>query len=71
MGVATFEGIVEHGQIRLAEQIRLPEHTKVFVVVPEICIQGKARIVSPRLVDPTQLADFEMEIIEDLADARL
>lgn len=36
MGVRTFEGIVEQGQIRLPAAVRLPERAKVFVVVPDI-----------------------------------
>jgi hypothetical protein len=35
MSVATFEGIVDRGQIRLPEDLQLPDQTKVFVVVPE------------------------------------
>ena len=30
----TFEGTVENGQIKLPETVHLPEHTRVFVVVP-------------------------------------
>jgi len=31
----TFEATVENGQIKLPETVHLPDHTKVFVVVPE------------------------------------
>ena len=34
MKVATFEGFVENGQIRLSGSIHLPEKAKVYVVVP-------------------------------------
>jgi hypothetical protein len=34
MKVTTYEAIVENGQIKLAEAVRLPEHTRVYVVVP-------------------------------------
>lgn len=71
MGVATFEGIVDHGQIRLKTNIRLPEKTKVYVVVPDIQVEQAARIFSPRLAHPEQAADFEMEIVEGPADANL
>ncbi len=29
MAISTFEGIVENGQIRLRDDVTLPEHTKV------------------------------------------
>lgn len=34
MSVTTFAGVVEDGQIKLAGDIRLPDHTDVYVVVP-------------------------------------
>jgi hypothetical protein len=71
MSVITFEGIVENGQIRLSPHVRLPEKTKVFVVVPEMQIEPGARIFSPRLVHPEQLADFQMAIFEETSDAEL
>ena len=71
MGVVTFEGIVDNGQIRLKTNIRLPEKTKVYVVVPDIQIEQAAHIFSPRLVHPEQAADFKMEIVEEPSDAGL
>ncbi|MDX6403641.1 MAG: hypothetical protein QOH70_1096 [Blastocatellia bacterium] len=35
MAVTTFSGTVEDGQVKLAANVRLPEKTKVFVVVPD------------------------------------
>ena len=35
MQVTTFQGEIENGQVRLATDVRLPEKTKVYVVVPE------------------------------------
>ena len=35
MSVATFKGVVENGQVRLASDVRLPEHATVYVVVPD------------------------------------
>lgn len=69
MGIATFEGIVEHGQIRLKAGIRLPEKAKVYVIIPDIRIERNARIFSPRLAHPEQAADFELEVIEKSFDA--
>jgi hypothetical protein len=36
MPVTTFSGTVEDGQVRLAENVRLPEKAKVYVVVPDL-----------------------------------
>jgi len=63
MQITTIEGIVKNGQIQLSEDIKLPESTKVYVVVPNL-ERRTARIMSPRLVDKTRLKDFEREIIE-------
>lgn len=71
MRVVTFEGIVDHGQIKLKTNVRLPDNTKVYVVVPEMQIEQSARIVSPRLAHPEQAADFKMEIVEEPSDAGL
>ena len=35
MPIRTFQGTVEKGQVKLAAKIRLPEKTKVYVVVPD------------------------------------
>jgi hypothetical protein len=35
MKTATYEGTVLNGQIKLPDTIHLPDHTKVFVVVPQ------------------------------------
>ena len=35
MSVTTYAGVVENGQIRLAEDVRLPEHATVYVIVTE------------------------------------
>ncbi len=65
MSVITLEGIVEHGQIRLKADVQLPDNIKVFVVIPDIEIQQRARILTPYLVHPEQAADFKLEIIEE------
>lgn len=64
MSVMTLEGVVEQGQIRLSPYVRLKDHTKVLVVVPDFRTDETRRVVSPRLVYADQLADFEMEVIE-------
>jgi len=41
-----YEGTVENGQIKLSEDVRLPEHTKVLVLVPEHKSMGEFAIVN-------------------------
>lgn len=62
MQVTTIEGIVRNGQIQLTEDVKLPEATKVYVVVPNLD-RKTMKIRSPRLVDKSRLKDFEREII--------
>jgi hypothetical protein len=71
MAILTIEGVVENGQIRLRENVTLPEHTKVYVVIPEVETAPQAHVYSPRLVHPEQAADFAKQIIEVSADAEL
>jgi hypothetical protein len=35
MSVRTYEGLIEHGQVRLKDAPTIAEGTKVYVVVPE------------------------------------
>ena len=71
MAILTVEGIVENGQIRLCEHVTLPEHTKVYVVIPDVATVPQAHVPSPRLVHPEHAADFVKHIIEVSADAEL
>jgi len=69
VSVITLEGIVEHNQIRLTGNVRLPDNTKVYVIVPGVQVEQVAHIYSPRLAYPEQAADFTMEVIEEPSDA--
>ena len=69
MSVMTLEGIVENGQIRLPTNVRLPDSTKVYVVVPGLEIEQVARLASPRLARQEQASHFVMEVIEENPDA--
>jgi hypothetical protein len=71
MGVLTIEGIIDNGQIRLASDVRLPERTKVFVVVPDMKIEQTVHLFSPRLKNSDQAAEFKMEIVQEPSDASL
>ena len=35
MSITTFQGMIENGQIRFTTDVKLPEKTKVYIVVPE------------------------------------
>jgi hypothetical protein len=72
MGVVTLEGIVEDGQIRLPSNVRLPEKTKVYVVVPGgVEVEQVARLISPRLARPEEASAFRMDVSEVAPDASL
>ena len=71
MAIFTIEGVVANGQIRLRDHVTLPEHTKVYVVIPEMVTAPHAHVSSPRLAHPEQAVDFVKEIIEVSADAAL
>ena len=71
MSIVTIEGIVENGEIRLRGNVRLPERTKVYVVIPDLEAAPRAQVHSPRLVDPGQAGDFAKEIVEVAPDAKL
>ena len=69
MSVVAYKGIVERGQIRLKADVRLPEKTRVYVIVPDIRPDSQAkrgaRMYSPRLAHPEQAVDFELKVIEE------
>ncbi len=64
MKVLTYEAIVDRGEVKLPESVRLPEHAKVYVVVPGVEDPLPSRIQTPRLLRPEQVPDFAMEILE-------
>ena len=69
MSVLALEAIVDHGLIRLPPDVKLPDRTKVYVIVPANLTQKKARLLSPRLTNPEQARDFVMEVGEERSDA--
>ncbi len=69
MMISTFEGVVENGQIRLCDNVNLPEKTKVYVVIPNLETAPKVHIYSPRLVNKNQASDFTKQVIEVSKDA--
>ena len=65
MKVLTYEAVVERGEVKLPKTVRLPEHARVFVVVPGVEELPPSMIQTPRLLRPEQVSDFAMEILED------
>ena len=76
MGVLALEGVVEaEGLIRITTNIRLPQQTKVYILVPEMPVEvdksKPAYIYSPRLAHPERASHYIMELIEEPEDANL
>ena len=71
MSIVTIEGVVEQGQIRLKNDVHLPDNTKVYVIVPGMQVQQVANVVSPRLAHPEQAIDFKLEVVEESPDASI
>jgi hypothetical protein len=71
MRVTTYEATVENGQIKLSEAVRLPEHARVYVVVPGVEEVTRFYVGSPRLAQPERAADFTKEVVEEPHDAGL
>ncbi len=69
MKVATYEGIVENGQIKFSEAPRLPEHAKVYVVVAGVEEISGSHMRSPRLAQSERAGDFAKEVIEEPGNA--
>ena len=67
----TYEAVYETGVIKLLEPIRLPERTRVLVVVPDSTETRIHRIASPRLANPAQTQEFDKVVIEELHDAAI
>jgi hypothetical protein len=69
MKVATYEGVVENGQIKLSEASRLPEHAKTYVVVAVGEEVSEFHVGSPRLAQPERAGDFAKEVVNDWTSA--
>lgn len=68
MKVIDFEATVENGGIKLPSESRLPEHTRVRVVI-EVGEARPFRFASPRLVDREKVVDFHLEVSPESDDA--
>lgn len=64
MSVISFEGIIENGLIKIPQTLNVPNHTKVYIIVPDYNVKRQAKISSPRLVHPEQANDFKKTVSE-------
>jgi hypothetical protein len=66
MTVATYEGVVEKGKIRLKAGVKLPENAKVYVIIPDLKMdeQKVVQMLTPSLAIREQAADFKMTVTE-------
>jgi hypothetical protein len=64
MKVVTYEAVVDGGEVKLPARVRLPEHAKVYVVVPGVEELPSFTIHTPHLLRLEQVAGFAMEIVE-------
>lgn len=73
MTVTTYEGVVEKGKIRLKAGVKLPENAKVYVIVADLKLDEKKviRMLTPRLVNRQQAADFKMQVTKVKPSARI
>ena len=73
MTLVTYEGVVEKGRIRLKAGVKLPENTKVYIIVPDLQLDEKKviRMLTPRLVNRKQAADFKMQVTKIKPNARI
>jgi hypothetical protein len=75
MSIATYEGIVKKGKIRLQEGIQLPENAKVYVIIADIDVKigdkKTVRVMSPRLKNRKQAARLKLTVTEEKPHAKL
>ena len=73
MSVTTYEGVVENGKIRLKAGVKLPENAMVYVIIPDLKMNEKKviRMLTPRLANRKQAADFKMKVTEVKPNARI
>jgi hypothetical protein len=73
MTVVTYEGVVEKGKIRLKAGVKLPENAKVYVVVADLQLDEKKaiRMLTPRLANRKQAADFKMTMTKVKPNAKI
>jgi hypothetical protein len=75
MSIATYEGVVKKGKIRLQDGIELPENAKVYVIVADVDVKVAnkklVRVMSPRLKNRKQAALLKLTVTEEKPNARI
>jgi hypothetical protein len=75
MSIATYEGVVKKGKIRLQDGIELPENAKVYVIVADVDVKvankKPVRVMSPRLKNRKQTALLKLTVTEEKPNARI
>ena len=69
--LATYEGIMKNGRVKLPPGAQIPNETRVYVVVPELETIPLPYVASPKLANPEQAQDFEKRIVDDITDANV
>ncbi len=64
MSVATFEGIVEQGLIRVKNGASLPDKIKVYIIVPDLEAAHQTTNREPLPADLEQTDDLKREVVE-------
>ena len=67
--LSTYEGVVEHGHVKLPPDADIPDNTHVYVLVPNR--DNSYKIMSPRLADRSMAKDFVKEVIDETPNANL
>ena len=69
MSIATYEGVVKKGKIRLQDGIELPENAKVYVIIADIEVKiadkNPVRVMSPRVKNRKQAGHFKLSVTDE------
>ena len=62
MSSRTYEGTIVDGKVHLPAGVTLPEDLRVLVTVLDPQQPSRGSLRTPRLADPQQAQDFQMEV---------
>jgi hypothetical protein len=62
MSTRTYEGTIVGGKVHLPAGVILPDDLRVLVTVPDAQGPPLGTVRTPRLVDPQQAQDFQLEV---------
>ncbi len=49
MSILVYEGVIDHGQVRLSTELPLPDNTRVYIVVPSTAIESEIPVYDVHL----------------------